>query len=34
MLHVGEEFEKPWHELVYVVDVEVDTVMGTPKCIR
>jgi len=31
MLHPSEKFKKPWHELAYVVDVEVETVRGDPK---
>lgn len=31
MLHSDTKFGKPWHELAYVVDVEVQTVRGTPK---
>lgn len=31
MLHSEPKFGKPWHELAYVVDVEVQTVRGTPK---
>ncbi len=31
MLHPQERFNKPWHELAYVVDVEVETVRGVPK---
>lgn len=31
MLHAEPKFGKPWHELAYVVDVEVETVRGTPK---
>lgn len=31
MLHSEPKFGKPWHELAYVVDVEVETVRGTPK---
>lgn len=31
MLHPPEKFKKPWHELAYVVDVEVETVRGVPK---
>ena len=27
----GIEFGKPWHQLAYVVDVEVETVRGAPK---
>jgi hypothetical protein len=31
MLHPSEKFKKQWHELAYVVDVEVETVRGVPK---
>jgi len=31
MLHPPEGFKKQWHELAYVVDVEVETVRGVPK---
>lgn len=31
MLHPAESFKKPWHELAYLVDVEVETVRGVPK---
>ncbi len=31
MLHPDPKFTKPWHELAYVVDVEVETVRGVPK---
>ncbi len=31
MLHSDPKFGKPWHELAYVVDVEVQTVRGAPK---
>lgn len=31
MLHSEPKFGKPWHELAYVVDVEVQTVRGIPK---
>jgi len=31
MLHPPEHFKKQWHELAYVVDVEVETVRGEPK---
>lgn len=31
MLHSEPKFGKPWHELAYVVDVEVQTVRGAPK---
>jgi|TARA_B110001469_G_C9633711_1_gene317340 hypothetical protein len=31
MLHSDSKFGKPWHELAYLVDVEVQTVRGTPK---
>jgi hypothetical protein len=31
MLHPPEHFKKQWHELAYVVDVEVETVRGIPK---
>jgi hypothetical protein len=31
MLHPPEHFNKQWHELAYVVDVEVETVRGVPK---
>lgn len=31
MLHPQKYFERPWHELAYVVDVEVQTVRGVPK---
>jgi hypothetical protein len=31
MLHPDPKFSKPWHELAYVVDVEVETVKGVPK---
>lgn len=31
MLHPPEKFAKQWHELAYVVDVEVETVRGVPK---
>lgn len=31
MLHPPEHFKKQWHELAYVVDVEVETVRGVPK---
>lgn len=31
MLHPPERFKKQWHELAYVVDVEVETVRGVPK---
>jgi len=31
MLHPHEQFKKQWHELAYVVDVEVETVRGVPK---
>jgi hypothetical protein len=31
MLHVNPKFGKPWQELAYIVDVEVQTVRGTPK---
>ena|SRR3990167_1897177 len=31
MLHPSDTFTKQWHELAYVVDVEVQTVRGEPK---
>jgi hypothetical protein len=31
MLHSDTKFGKPWHELAYVVDVDVQTVRGVPK---
>ncbi|RVT47918.1 hypothetical protein EMM73_04010 [Rheinheimera sediminis] len=31
MLHADSKFGKPWHELAYIVDVEVQTVRGIPK---
>jgi len=31
MLHPPERFKKQWHELAYVVDVEIETVRGEPK---
>lgn len=31
MLHVDPKFGKPWQELDYVVDIEVQTVRGVPK---
>lgn len=31
MLHGDKRFNKPWQELAYVVDVEVQTVNGEPK---
>lgn len=31
MLHPDPKFGKPWHELAYVVDVEVETVRSKPK---
>lgn len=31
MFHPPENFKKQWHELAYVVDVEVETVRGEPK---
>ncbi|MCU7927134.1 MAG: hypothetical protein KZQ97_11920 [Candidatus Thiodiazotropha sp. (ex Dulcina madagascariensis)] len=31
MLHPDPKFTKPWQELAYVVDVEVETVRNTPK---
>ncbi|WP_312038635.1 hypothetical protein [Alteromonas stellipolaris] len=31
MLHVDPKFGKPWQELAYIVDVEVQTVRGIPK---
>ncbi|WP_244859164.1 hypothetical protein [Shewanella dokdonensis] len=31
MLHPPEHLKKQWHELAYVVDVEVETVRGVPK---
>lgn len=31
MFHPPEHFKKQWHELAYVVDVEVETVRGVPK---
>ena len=31
MLHVDPTFGKPWQELAYVVDIEVQTVRGIPK---
>lgn len=31
MLHPDSSFNKPWHELAYVVDVEVQTVRNVPK---
>lgn len=31
MLHPDPNFKKPWHELAYIVDVEVETVRGVPK---
>lgn len=31
MLHPPERLKKQWHELAYVVDVEVETVRGVPK---
>ena len=34
MLHVNPKFGKPWQELAYIVDVEVQTVRGTPKVYR
>ena len=31
MLRGDERYSKPWHKLAYIVDVEVQTVNGTPK---
>lgn len=31
MLHSDSKFGKPWHELAYIVDVEVQTVRNIPK---
>lgn len=31
MFHAESELGKPWHELAYVVDVEVQTVRGSPR---
>lgn len=31
MLGGDSRFNKPWHKLAYVVDVEVQTVMDEPK---
>lgn len=31
MLHPQPHFSTPWHELAYIVDVEVQTVQGKPK---
>jgi len=31
ILHSGDRFNKPWHELAYVVDIEVQTIGGKPK---
>lgn len=31
MLHPADRFKKQWHELAYVVDIEVETVRGVPK---
>ena len=31
MLHGDSRFNKPWHELAYIVDVKVQTISGVPK---
>lgn len=31
MLHGDPRFNKPWHELAYIVDVQVQTINGVPK---
>lgn len=31
MLHGNTKFNKQWHELAYVVDLEVQTINGVPK---
>ena len=34
MLHPQEPFERPWHELTYIVDLELQTVRDVPKVIK
>lgn len=31
MMEIDDRFEKPWHKLAYIVDVEVQTVRNVPK---